>query len=107
MATVQFSDPEDFLEELEQDKERVERKIIRLCFMYAPSKVSPNIRHLSVVATALGEGQVIRLRYYCGDVWNIESQDKAVQDEAEKVKKQIADGCARLGLEVRGGTITE
>ena len=107
MPTVQFSDPEDFLAELEKDKEKVDRNLVRLVYQSTPSRMSPNIQHLSVLATALVAGQVYRLEAYCGDLWRIESQDQPVYDKGKKVKEQIASGCAKLGLEVRGGVIGE
>lgn len=107
MPTVKFSYPDDFLDELAKDKEKVDRGIVRLVYSFKPSKLSPNITHLSVVATALVAGQVYRLEHYCGDLWRIESQDQAVHDKGISVKKQIEYGCSRLGLEVRGGSIEE
>lgn len=107
MPTVKFSHPDDFLEELERDKEKVDRGIVRLVYSFTASKLSPNIQHLSVVATALVAGQVYRLEAYCGDLWRIEDQDQPVHDKGMSVKKQIEYGCARLGLEVRGGAIAE
>ena len=107
MATVKFSDPEDFLAELEKDKDLVDRGIVRLVYSFTPTKISPNIQHLSVLATALVAGQVYRLESYCGDLWRIEGQDQPVYDKGAKIKKEIEDGCAKLGLEVRGGAIGE
>lgn len=107
MPTVKFSYADDFLDELEKDKDKVDRGIVRLVYSSTPSKLSPNITHLSVVATALVEGQVYRLECYCGDLWRIEGQDEVVHQKGKEVKKAIEDGCARLGLEVRGGSIEE
>ena len=107
MSIVNFSHPEDFLEELEKDKDLVDRRIVRLVYSFTPSKISPNIQHLSVVATALVPDQVYRLEYYCGDLWRIESQDQPVHDKGTRVKRLIEERCAHLGLEVRGGAIAE
>lgn len=107
MATVNFNEPEDFLAELDKGKEKVDRGLVRLVYSFTLSKASPNIHHLSVIATALVAGLVYRLETYCGDLWNIPSQDQAVRDKGKKTTEQIAEGCARLGLEVRGGVITE
>lgn len=107
MAQVKFSYLDDFLDELEKDKDKVDRGIVRLVYSFTPTKISPNIQHLSVVATARVAGQVYHLEVYCGDLWRIEGQDQAVRDKGKKVKKEIEEGCARLGLEVRGGSIEE
>ena len=84
MPTVKFNDPEDFLAELAKDKEKVDRGIVRLVYSFTPTKVSPNIQHLSVVATALVGTQVYRLETYCGDLWRIEGQgtDRESYEEA-------------------------
>jgi len=100
---VKFNSAPEFLKELEKDKDKVERKIVRLVYVWTPTKFSPNIQHLSVVATARVEGLVYRLDRYCGDVWGIEHQDESVQKKAEETSKQIEEGCLALGLEVRGG----
>ena len=107
MSVVNFSHPEDFLEELEKDKDQVDRGIVRLVYSFTPSKLSSNISHLSVLATALVAGQVYRLEHYCGDLWRIESQDKPVHDKGTRIKRLIEERCAALGLEVRGGAIQE
>lgn len=107
MPTVRFSYPDDLLEELEKDKEKVDRGIVRLVYSFKPSKVSPNITHMSIVATAQVEGQVYRLEHYCGDLWHIEGQDQPVHDKGKKATEQLEEGCKALGLEVRGGSIEE
>lgn len=106
MPTVKFSDPEDFLEELAKDKEKVDRGIVRLVYSFNPSTHGITT-HLSVVATALVGTQLYRLETYCGDLWRIESPDQPVHEKGSAVKEAIAAGCAKLGLEVRGGAITE
>ena len=103
MATVKFSVPEEFLEEL--GKELVDRGLVRITHLSRPTKISPNIHHLSIVATAKVAGDILRLERYCGDIWNIGSQDVKVKDEAEAIKRKILEGCAALHLEVRGGVL--
>jgi hypothetical protein len=100
---VKFNSAQEFLKELEKDKDKVERRIVRLVYQWTPSKLSPNIQHLSVVATARVEGEVYRLDRYCGDVWQIDGQDEPVKKKAEETSKVLGEGCAALGLEVRSG----
>jgi len=101
---VLFNSPEEFLEELSKDKDEVYRKIVRITYLSRPSKASPNISHLSVVATARVAGEIYRLERYCGDIWRIEEQDKPVRDKAVAALTQLEEGCTKLGLEVRAGT---
>lgn len=49
----------------------------------------------------------MRLDRYCGDLWRIEEQDRPILEKAEKVCREIEEGCARLGLEVRAGVLEE
>ncbi len=100
---VKFNSAQEFLKELEKDKDKVERRIVRLVYVWVPSRLSSNIQHLSVVATARVEGLVYRLDRYCGDVWQIDGQDEPVKKKAEETSKLLSDGCAALGLEVRNG----
>jgi len=101
---VLFNSPEEFLEELSKDKDEIYRKIVRITYLSRPSKVSPNISHLSVVATARVAGETYRLERYCGDIWRIEEQDRSVQEKAKAAFYELRVGCHKLGLEVRAGT---
>ena len=106
MPTVKFNDPEDFLAELTKDKEKVDRGIVRLVYSFNPSTHGITT-HLSVVATALVGTQLYRLEAYCGDLWHIEKMDQVTYDQGKQIKGMIEKRCATLGLEVRGGAITE
>jgi hypothetical protein len=107
VGTVHFSVPDDFLEELAKDRDRVHRGIVRVAYRVTPGRASPNISHLSVVATALVEGQVYRLEAPCGNLWHIGEEDRAVQEKAEKIRERIEEACRQLGLEIRGGVLSE
>ena len=107
MVTVKFNDADEFLEELGKNLGKVEQNIVRLTFSFTPSKLTPNIRHLQVLATAQVGRDILRLEHYCGQVWEIGTQDTPVQEEAGRVHKQLEEGCERLGLEVRAGVLEE
>jgi hypothetical protein len=107
VSTVHFSVPDEFLEELAKDRNRVHRGIVRVAYRVTPSRASPAISSLSVVATAMVDGQVYRLEVSCGDLWHIGEVDRAVQEKAEKIRKRIEEECRQLGLEIRGGVLSE
>ena len=88
MPTVKFSAPDDFLEELAKDKEKVDRGIVRLVYSFTPTNISPNIQHLSVVATALVAGQVYRLETYCGDLWASRARTSPSMTTASRSKSR-------------------
>jgi len=97
---VVFHAVEEFLKELETDKDLVERKIVRLTNLYQHSKMTPVIRHLFVAATYKAAGEVVQFKQYIGDLWNAE-QDKKTIKKSIKLQERIEDACKRLGLEVR------
>jgi hypothetical protein len=107
MATITFNLPAEFLVELEQGQQLVRRGIVRIPRLYRTSSFSPVIRHLSVVATALIGGDVVRCESDCGDLWQMADHDTATLTKAGQVCRALEDGCARLGLQVRAGIAEE
>jgi hypothetical protein len=103
---VRFTDVNEFLENLDKDRQHVERRIVRVTNLYQPSRLTPSTQHLSVVATARIAGEIVRLEVYCGDLWHL-GRDDAVIAKATAVQQTLVDACARLDLDVRPGVITE
>jgi hypothetical protein len=111
MATVKFNYPGEFLAELKQDCQQVDRGIVRVTTLYRGSTGSPGMRHLSVVATARVGRDLVRLDCYCGDLWQIGDQDsphdQQVMERIQRLSSTLQDGCSQLGLEVRAGLLEE
>jgi len=107
MGTVKFNDVEEFLGEMAKDRDCVDRHLVRVTNLFRSSTVSPIIRHLSVVATARVGSDIVRLESYCGDIWQMAPRDTRVVEKAEQLQRMLAEGCARLGLEVRAGLLEE
>jgi hypothetical protein len=105
MATVRFNIPDEFLAELEKDQPLVHRGIVRITHLYRDSKLSPVIRHLSVVATTRIGDDVVRCECYCGDLWQMEDNDRKVTAKAAYIRRELEEGCARLALQVRAGIV--
>ncbi len=103
---VVFNVAEEFLTELEKDKDLVERKIVRLTNLYQQSTMTPVIRHLFVVATYKVSGEIVQCKHFCGDLWNIEQDEKTIQ-RSVAMQEKIEEACKRYGLEVRAGMYTE
>lgn len=101
---VKFNDPKEFLEELAKDAQLIKRSIVRVTQQTTQSNQVPVIAHLSVVATAEVEGDIVRLDRYCGQLWNI-GKDEKVLGLAKEMVNQIIKGCEALGLEVRAGVL--
>jgi hypothetical protein len=107
-VTVVFNQVEEFIAELEKDAEKVERGIVRLTKIFEGTKISPNIHHVSVFATYTVEGQLITLKRYCGDIWELgQGRDTEVIAKADGYLTTIEEACKRLNLEVRAGAIQD
>ena len=103
---VLFHAVEEFLQELEKDKDLVERKIVRLTNLSQQSTITPVIRHLYVTATYKAAGEIIQFKQYVGDLWNAE-QDKKVIEKSIALQEQIETACKHCGLDIRAGLYTE
>jgi len=103
---VVFNAVEEFLKELETDKELVERKIVRLTNLYQQSQMTPGIRHLFVAAAYKGAGEIVQFKQYVGDRWNRESDKKAIEKSIDQ-QKQVEEAGKRYGLEVRAGMYSD
>jgi NADPH-dependent ferric siderophore reductase len=104
MITVRFSLPEDFFEELEQDKESVSRRILRLS---ARRSLSEHFVRWSLIGSAvIGDHTTLRLDYHLGAHFvSDHAEAKKIASEADKVRDTLAKKGEALGLEVRAGVI--
>jgi len=114
MATVSVSSENELIEELRRDyadapiKVSGKRPIIRISGLMRPIPNAVAIRRYYFVATMKDpRGDILRLERYCGDVWDIEEQDKLTYDKLDKLRKNIEEACEKLFIEVRGGVIEE
>jgi len=106
MAIVKFNVTDEFIDELK--KCRLEAPIVRLTNLYKPIPNLGPIRALLVVATTkASNGDIIRLERYCGQIWDIETQDKDTLARADEIHNKIENACEGLGIEVRAGIIEE
>lgn len=105
---VKFTRVEEFLTELSRDQGKIARNILRLTNLYQPSKASPNLLHLWVVATCVVAGDIVRLDRFCGTIWRLhQDRDKEVYEQAAQVQRELEARCQELGLEVRAGMFEE
>jgi methionine salvage enolase-phosphatase E1 len=105
MLTVKFNSTEEFLEELRKDPPP--DNILRQTSVYRSSKISPNIKLVSVLGTYLNKrSQVVALDHYCGDIWVGEKETYQIKQQKIKDVCDKINQCAQeLGLEVRSGTL--
>jgi hypothetical protein len=107
VTIVKFNAVEEWSEEL--GKDAPDRGIVRLTYLYKPSRISPNIRHVLLVATHTvtrpgGEPhQVVRFERYIGDLWGMKETDDKVMERGEEIKAKIESVCRILQVDVRAG----
>ena len=99
---IKFNSPSEFIEELQKDKELVERGIVRLTNLARDTQALP-IRHLSVVATYKVKGEIVRLEKFCGQLWGHEPEDSQAYGRAQGAHDTIKSACRAFGLEIRSG----
>ena len=103
---VVFNAREEFLKELETDRDCVERLIVRLTCLSQQSTMTPVIRPLFVVATYKAAGESVELKQFCGDLCTLE-QDRQTIEHSRTLQQAIEEACKRLGLTVRAGMYRE
>jgi len=105
---VKFTEPEEFCEELERDKQDIDRGIVRCTIRYEPTKISPSIRHVIAIASYPVKGQIVKLERHCGEIWGLRpEEDQKAVDRAREHLKRVEETCRRLNLEVRAGSLEE
>jgi hypothetical protein len=103
MYIAQFGDHEEFLKEMENDREMILYGIVRLTKLYRPMQPPP-LRSLFVVATYRVRDYMVRLERYVGIAPSVPGYNKEdVEEKADRIIHTIAEVAKRLGLDVRPG----
>lgn len=103
MSAVRFTEDSEFVAELARDVEAVDRRIVRVSLRFTPSRVSPAVRHVEVVAGyEVDGGHVVRMERFVGDYWG-EAFGRDALDAAAAMQQRIVSAATDLGLEVRPG----
>lgn len=98
--TVSFNDPDEFLEEARKDHDRIDRGILRLTVRrrYGEPFVT-----VSVVATAVIEGTVVRLEHRIGEAFVGDEKSNGLATKTKTVLDKLSNAAKPLGLEARAG----
>jgi hypothetical protein len=110
MAVVLFNSVDEFLGELgaEIDGDYIERRIVRLVCQTRRSRDGATVM-VSIIATAVAHGQILRLERYAGDYLDINSDEndhaRRVQAHADQIVAAIEAKARELGLEIRPGLL--
>ncbi len=105
---VLFNEPKEFLEELSKEAGNVDRRIVRITWLFRQEKNLP-LTHVSLVATARIHDDVVRLEARCGTVMAGCTHDEAGQLDAKarEIESLVQEECRRLGLDVRAGILED
>jgi hypothetical protein len=98
--TVGFNDPDEFLDEVRKDIDRIERKILRVTVRrrYAQPFV-----HVAVVATAVVGNTAIHLEQRIGEAFFGDEKADGLTTKTQAALDKIGEAAKGLGLEVRAG----
>ena len=108
-TVVTFTTPQEFVEELERDKEAVEERIVRATVRHARQR--SGISFVSVVGTYVvrtkeGVRRLVRLDYQCGSYYAADSSSSLaenVNSKTNEAQKFIEGRALILGLQYRPG----
>lgn len=97
---------EEWCKEIEDDRDLVERGIVRVCFAYKqPHAASPMFR-LHVYATAIVADNLVRLDWYAGELLNTDAPaDDPTWVRASETVRKIKVMCDALGFTLRAGSV--
>jgi len=114
MATIQFTNVAEFLEELTKDTDLVDRHIVRITRSYRRSGPNGLFLALEVIATAKVGEDVVVLNRPCGQFMqnpnfphDTHPGQEAAQSAADSAVEALEKGCAELRLETRAGVFKE
>lgn len=103
---VRFSEPAEYVAELERDKDLVERGLVRVTHLVYPV-ANGAVQRVILKAAAIVEGRPVILERFVGDLWGQREADDKVRQTLTRVAGELEDGLLNLGLEVRGGDVEQ
>lgn len=103
MAIIRFSEPTGFLNELKQDLALIDRDIVRVAFLYTPSKEYPTVSHCTLQASCTIQGQLVVLKIPFGMAFEGAPKNLEELGERGKLKVKLEHDLREMGLTVRDG----
>jgi len=102
---IKFNDLDEFLAEMEEDRDEITRGIVRVTTLREANRTAPNLYFYSVIATYRRGDEIVRLDRFCGNYW-----PRVDPEGNEKTRKNIEDiygvleeRIKALNLEMRAG----
>lgn len=97
---VNFHDPDEFLDELRKDHERVERLIVRITVRRR--YVQPFV-HVAVIASAVVDNFIVTLEQRVGETFVGDDASSPITAKIRASLDHLTAEATKLGLEVRTG----
>ena len=98
-----FTNADDFVTDLAQDAELVERRIVRVGKSVRPREDGP-WAEVGIEAQAIVAGRLVELHQHCGTLRGVDVDDRQVQRRADEDLSWLRGELEHLGLDVRGGS---
>ena len=106
---TKFRSPDEFLTELAEDKERIERKILRLSICHMRDPNWPSRVQLTALATCIVDDRLLCLQHVLGECLDngLGEPENLVWVKGYDLIDRLAVAAHGLGLSVRAGVIEE
>ncbi len=106
---IKFNCIEDFIHELDKDKDKIERGIVRVNNIISASGFSPAVWNMFVAAECIIGGHVVEYRESCGNLWGHGTEtDEKTREKNKELRERLDAALFGLGItDIRGGTIEE
>lgn len=102
---VKFNSVDEYKQEIHLSQPQ--GSLVRLTKMIADTRLSPNLKHISAVATFRNSsGEIVRLDKHCGDYW-VGSGIQTASERADKVITDLEEFCKANGLDTRPGLFVD
>lgn len=95
-----FNDPDEFLDEIRKDQDRIDRKILRVTVRrrYGEPFVT-----ISVVATAMIEGLIVKLEHRIGESFPGDEKANGISTKTQAILDKLTEAGKSLELDLRTG----
>lgn len=103
-AEVLFTELDEFLSEVEADRDEIARRVVRVTKIGRPA-YNGAVTRVYVEAAYRVADEVVRLRVFCGDLWGAPEDDKV--QARERGGPPARGGAAGWGLRLRPGAFGE
>ena len=101
---VTFEEPAEWLQEVEEAADQVDRGVIRYTLRYDPPGEGYGMRKVELVAGAVVGGEIVELVAKAGAVWGDNGEaDQETKKRVDTWHAQLVDLCGRKGLALKGG----